>query len=1371
MTELKVTDEPTEPPDFASQLRAALAAGGPDVELDLAGMARLPDELAQLQAVHNVSFYSCNELVDIGVLGQPAFGQLKGVAIYGDCKAACAERNHAQASAATRLARREGQAAPPLFLDLSPLRALAGLERLHVHVDQAMDLACLRDLPHLRVLHLTNAWMEDFAPLGSASRLEELELQANGHLQDLDFLGASFPALSSLSISHCAGLCDTSGLAACTALQRLSLNACGVQQLVLPPTMQDLELLALPALERIEGLGAQAHLQMVQIMDCGRLAALPVSGPLPALAELTVCNCAKLESIGPLTGSPPIEAVLLMGNPALAAFPACNELPQLRALYVIDCPLITEIPSLSGSPRMRVLRLEQCKGLQSVPTLRGLAELRELRIVHGKLSQLDTFEGLTGLKLLVLNNLYHLRSLPSMADLVALEVLDLGLCPCIETLDGPVRARGLRVLKLNSCERLEALWPLAGLASLEEIDLTYCHRLRELPDLVGLSELRALEIKKCDALERMGRLEGLPKLHSLKLSSCLRLSTMPDLIDLPQLAHISVQRCGRLQKLGTLRKLPALREVSVSGDNLVTDLSALARFPSLATLELVMCSTVRDIGFVASLPNLQRLVLRKCTGITDLQALAALTQLKSLDLRGTAMLDVSPGALPFANLAALRTLRADQLLGAPSELGSDDDDDILPGIRAWQHDLQASEAPDSVVKIFILGNGSVGKTQLSRRLQGLPFDESVGSTHGIDLGECQILEPEEEYVGVRARLWDFGGQDVYLSTHSLFLDARAIFVVAWNPRYENTDAFEENAIPMRNRPLQYWLEYVHGHVGDAATVLVVQTQCDRQSDMQPPPFVPGRLRRPLVTVASSARRTSGVDALRQALRQAAMQHLETFGKTRMPHSWRKVGAAVAARRHERLMSRKDFDALCASHSPQTPPEVITDYLHNAGEIFCVKSLFDGRVITDLSWMLDGIYALFKRDGVLPVLVQQKGHFSQALLDALFWRDRPGDERNLLMTIMTTCETVIKVADGQFVVPTLLPGPAEAAGEMQTIWQHRTAVDRIRLNYAFLHEGILRRVLHAIGQRAGYRAVYWMYGLCYFDVGGEAIVRISAQLPDIAGGEFGGSIVIEAVPAGTDADRRRVTKGPRALMEDLADAISHINIGRRPTVKIEYSGSEEVTLPDSPVDLAQLTRPGIAQRPAGQPVPVYVSYAWTPESQALVDAIEQRLPAGVNFRRDRNVIQPGDSLTDFMKELSRGSHIIVVLSRDYALRRNCMYELINIHRLCMDEKSDLLNRVIPLFAAGTPDYRQAAQRDPVVAHWQQTYDGLQQMLDRRGFYSIGSNDRNELIMVQDFLRHVSDILAWLSEVLMPRGMAGVDDALALLQRRIAAQPSA
>ena len=67
----------------------------------------------------------------------------------------------------------------------------------------------------------------------------------------------------------------------------------------------------------------------------------------------------------------------------------------------------------------------------------------------------------------------------------------------------------------------------------------------------------------------------------------------------------------------------------------------------------------------------------------------------------------------------------------PAVLSQTEGANCLDSLRAHVRDLEAGAVPVRDVKLLVLGNGRVGKTQLCRRLRGEAFDEAVASTHGI----------------------------------------------------------------------------------------------------------------------------------------------------------------------------------------------------------------------------------------------------------------------------------------------------------------------------------------------------------------------------------------------------------------------------------------------------------------------------------------------------------------------------------------------------------------------------------------------------------------------------------------------------------------
>ena len=89
--------------------------------------------------------------------------------------------------------------------------------------------------------------------------------------------------------------------------------------------------------------------------------------------------------------------------------------------------------------------------------------------------------------------------------------------------------------------------------------------------------------------------------------------------------------------------------------------------------------------------------------------------------------------------------------------------------------------------------------------------------------------------------------------------------------------------------------------------------------------------------------------------------------------------------------------------------------------------------------------------------------------------------------------------------------------------------------------------------------------------------------------------------------------------------------------------------------------------------VFVSYAWTSESNQLIDQLELRLRGGnVRLHRDRTALHYKDSIRNFMRRLGRGKCIVVILSKRYLESPSCMFELLEIQK-----KGEFRERVFPV----------------------------------------------------------------------------------------------
>jgi hypothetical protein len=158
--------------------------------------------------------------------------------------------------------------------------------------------------------------------------------------------------------------------------------------------------------------------------------------------------------------------------------------------------------------------------------------------------------------------------------------------------------------------------------------------------------------------------------------------------------------------LGRLADLPELEVLGLCETDL-SDLGPLRHLPNLHTLDC-SCTEVSDLGPLQHVPNLHTLYCSQCRLISPPEALWLKPSLRHLILYET------------------------QIPGVPDEvLSQDEEANCLDSLRAHLEDLKTGRDAAADIKLMILGNGRVGKTQICRRLRGENYDDTVESTHGI----------------------------------------------------------------------------------------------------------------------------------------------------------------------------------------------------------------------------------------------------------------------------------------------------------------------------------------------------------------------------------------------------------------------------------------------------------------------------------------------------------------------------------------------------------------------------------------------------------------------------------------------------------------
>ncbi|MEM9627049.1 MAG: leucine-rich repeat domain-containing protein [Pseudomonadota bacterium] len=692
----------------------------------------------------------------------------------------------------------------------------------------------------------------------------------------------------------------------------------------------------------------------------------------------------------------------------------------------------------------------------------------------------------------------QVSDLTPLSGLASLESLD---CSWTQVSD-LTPLQGLASLESLDCSgtQVSDLTPLSGLASLQSLTCSST----QVSDLTPLSGLASLESLDCSwtQVSDLTSLSGLASLESLDCSS----TQVSDLTPLAGLASLQSLNCSRTQvsDLTPLSGLANLQRLTCSSAQ-VSDLTPLS---GLASLESLDCSStqVSDLTPLAGLSNLQSLTCYS-TRISDLTPLADLAGLREFDVR-VRMIDNWPKDL--WSKEALETVKGwgAELTGIPTDiLPVGINDNCLPAIRAHLDDL--GENPESLtdVKLIVLGNGRIGKTQIVNRMRGEPFEKDADSTHGVSLVQAQISgSPDAKF-----NIWDFGGQDIYFGTHMLFLKSRAVFMLVWTPSSDDSDSHEHGGMTFRNQPLAWWLDCIRRFGNDGSPLVVVQNRLDEDGDRGDHPAL-ADCRDEWTwcrSVACSAATDEGRGALDDHLMHAAKRfNPPLIGKGRLA-----VMRELQRRREEdrerdaedkrhRTLTFEAFKTLCETTGGISDPVQFLHFLNNAGQVFWRENLFQNQVILDQAWVLDAVYSVFDRKNCLDYLKRHHGRFTRSDLDALLWGEQgfSRGEQELFLSFMDSCGICFTLragsedAEAVYIAPDHLPEDWEPEARQER-WGKAPPDAELTFTCGSLPPLLMRNLICRIGSRAGLSCDYWKNGFYGYERRTDARVLVEQEMDD------------------------------------------------------------------------------------------------------------------------------------------------------------------------------------------------------------------------------------------------------------------------------------
>jgi small GTP-binding protein len=422
--------------------------------------------------------------------------------------------------------------------------------------------------------------------------------------------------------------------------------------------------------------------------------------------------------------------------------------------------------------------------------------------------------------------------------------------------------------------------------------------------------------------------------------------------------------------------------------------------------------------------------------------------------------------------------------------------------------------PLDEAKLLIVGEGSVGKSSLIKRLVNDVFDPQQGKTDGIDVTRWPI---DVNGVRVVLNVWDFGGQEIMHATHQFFLTERSVYVLVLDVRQGEA----------QNR-LEYWLKLIQSFSG-GSPVIIVGNKTDQASlDID----VRGLMTKYPNIVAilpASCCTGTGIATVREMLVDvvASMDHVHDL----LPGSFFDIKNELE-QLEENYLPFTEYQALCRRHnvSSQVTQELLVKFLHDLGTVVCFRDdprLSDTNILNP-AWVTGGVYKILNAH----LSAQRKGLLSWTHINQILAHDDyPPERRQFIVDMMKRFELCYE-SEGVFLVPDLLtkeePDTGSWAGALE-----------FEISYDVLPTSILSRLMvrmHSVISKS----TVWRTGVVFAVDHNRALVK--ADLEDA---------VIKISVAGPENGRRGLLTAIRTELRGIEKTIPGL------------AGEERVPVPGRP----------------------------------------------------------------------------------------------------------------------------------------------------------------------------------------------------------------
>jgi len=370
-------------------------------------------------------------------------------------------------------------------------------------------------------------------------------------------------------------------------------------------------------------------------------------------------------------------------------------------------------------------------------------------------------------------------------------------------------------------------------------------------------------------------------------------------------------------------------------------------------------------------------------------------------------------------------------------------------------------------KIILVGNGDSGKTTLRKRLSSIDFQphgtertdkieideidfgESTNSINIFDLSNNANTNFQPLY---KAKIWDFGGQEIQRDIHTFFLTDNALYLLLWSVRHSG-DKYDN---------IKRWLNIIKSYSPKSKIVIILNKAYDQGGKLvkQESAFLneeaikkafPENVIDFIEVSALYGKGVEGENGLREKIKKDYLPLLDKVGEE-LPISWYKIKEKLETMSSTvPFIDKENFWEDCLDDAtlglqPDSFDDIL-DWLVNIGVVlyYPVKGL-DKYIFISPEWIIDPIYeVLLDEKGIIK---RNNGKFAYSNFGTLCTLSK-SSQREIIIDLLTHFYLCVPVDNNkkEFFIPQLLDEIKESELEVIEPFNNHD----IHYEYRFLYQ--------------------------------------------------------------------------------------------------------------------------------------------------------------------------------------------------------------------------------------------------------------------------------------------------------------------------------